>query len=163
MTDTPHKAAEPVSGEVERAQDPWHPDPEDPFWMLEKADGSWLKNTETQLTTRHPVKAIRYPSEWHADFARRQLVGSGWLTFKPTEHTWINVAAVGQQEQGKRIAELEAETLRLVDALHYAHSAGFQWPVDPLPFGSIAHDLFIRRGNDPERIAERAALSGATE
>lgn len=50
---------------------------------------------------------------------------------------------------------LRAEILRLVDALEYAHSDGFEWPVDPLPFGSIAHNLFIERGNDPERIAAK--------
>lgn len=54
---------------------------------------------------------------------------------------------------------LKAEILRLVDALTYAHSEGFEWPVDPLPFGSIAHNLFIERGNDPERIEARSALS----
>jgi hypothetical protein len=58
--------------------------------------------------------------------------------------------------------ELRAEILRLVDALEYAHSEGFEWPVDPLPFGSIAHNLFIERGNDPERIAARA-LSNTPE
>lgn len=51
---------------------------------------------------------------------------------------------------------LEAEILRLVEALVFAHSSGFEWPVDPLPSGSIAHDLFIRRWNDPERIAAKA-------
>jgi hypothetical protein len=51
--------------------------------------------------------------------------------------------------------KLEAEILRLVDALVFAHDAGFEWPVDPLPFGSIAHNLFIERGNDPERIAAK--------
>jgi hypothetical protein len=51
--------------------------------------------------------------------------------------------------------------LRLVDALVYAHDAGVEWPIDPLPFGSIAHNLFIERGNDPERIEKRQALTGA--
>lgn len=50
---------------------------------------------------------------------------------------------------------LRAEVLRLVDALVYAHDAGFQWPDDPLPSGSVAHNLFIERGNDPEHIAVR--------
>lgn len=51
----------------------------------------------------------------------------------------------------------DEEILRLVDALAFAHAEGFEWPVDPLPFGSLAHDLFIWRGNDPERIAAKQA------
>lgn len=66
----------------------WKPDPEDPYWMLEKADGSWLKNTHSCLTTRDATKAIRYPSEWHADNARRGLHGTNNILFKPTEHKW---------------------------------------------------------------------------
>jgi hypothetical protein len=52
-----------------------------------------------------------------------------------------------------RVERRDAEILRLVDALVIAHYAGVQWPSDPLPFGSLAHNLFIERGNDPERIA----------
>lgn len=51
------------------------------------------------------------------------------------------------------LGERDAEILRLVDALVFAHDAGIEWPIDPLPFGSIAHNLFIERGNDPDRIA----------
>jgi len=46
-----------------------------------------------------------------------------------------------------REAELEAEILRVTDALVYAHDNGFEWPVDPLPVGSIAWQLRIERGN----------------
>jgi hypothetical protein len=64
------------------------------------------------------------------------------------------------EDRDKLIERLQAEVLRLVDALAFAHSEGFEWPVDPLPFGSIAHDLFIKRGNDPERIARKALDDG---
>ena len=37
--------------------------------------------------------------------------------------------------------ELEAEILRLTDALDFAHSEGFEWPTDPLPVGCIARCL----------------------
>lgn len=70
-------------------EDWWKPDPGDPFWMLENSTGEWLKNEHTQLTTRDPAKAIRYPSAQHADIARRQLLSPGWLKFTPTEHAWI--------------------------------------------------------------------------
>jgi hypothetical protein len=63
--------------------------------MLENDDGGWLKNEHSGLTTRDATKAIRYPSEWHADVARRSLPGSGWLTFRPTEHAWITPPASG--------------------------------------------------------------------
>jgi hypothetical protein len=49
--------------------------------------------------------------------------------------------------------ELEAEILRLTDALAFAHSEGFEWPADPLPINSIAWRLRIQRGN--ERISEQ--------
>lgn len=75
--------AEPAS------EDWWKPDPEDPFWMLEASDGSWLKNVHSRLTTREPAKAKRFPSLWDADRIRQELSGSGWIDFKPTEHTWI--------------------------------------------------------------------------
>jgi hypothetical protein len=60
----------------------------------------------------------------------------------------------------REIEDANAEILRLVDALVYAHEMGVEWPSDPLPFGSIAHNLFIERGNDPERIA---ALNASNE
>lgn len=72
-------------------QDYWNPDPEDPFWMLTAPDGSWLKNVHSCLTTRNAVKAVRYPSEWHADVAARGLHGTNWMKFKATEHTWSTV------------------------------------------------------------------------
>lgn len=75
----------------------------------------------------------------------------------------IREAADALETQAARITALEDEILRLVDALGYAHASGFEWPDDPLPFGSIAHDLFIYRGNDPERIAARAALQGESD
>lgn len=78
-----------MSERIEAARDWWKPDPEDPFWMLENEGGEWLKNEHTQLTTRDPVKAKRYPSHWHADSARRALVGMGWALFRPTEHLWL--------------------------------------------------------------------------
>ncbi len=73
-----------------------------------------------------------------------------------------NLARENVELRAERVA-LRAEVLRLVDALEYAHSEGFQWPVDPLPFGSLAHDLFIERGNGPKRIAARTALAQASE
>jgi hypothetical protein len=70
------------------------------------------------------------------------------------------VVPVAAYDTDDRIKELRGEILRLVDALVYAHDAGVEWPIDPLPFGSIAHNLFIERGNDPERIEARTALKG---
>lgn len=70
-------------------QDWWNPDPEDPYWMLEDEQGQWLKNEHSQLTTSDSSKALRFPSEWHADAKRNSLTGMGWAKFRPTEHKWI--------------------------------------------------------------------------
>lgn len=74
----------------------WKPDPEDPYWMLEKTDGNWLKNAHSCLTTRDATKAIRYPSEWHADAARRSLHGTNHILFNPTEHKWCASIVKGE-------------------------------------------------------------------
>ena len=81
--------------------DPWNPDPEDPFWMLEirqgfEEAGSWLKNEETYLTTRDPIKALRYPSFFAADCARRRLPLCQSGRFEPTEHTWMDSDALSK-------------------------------------------------------------------
>ena len=78
------------------AQDYWNPDPEDPFWMLEatfgESQGAWLKNRDSCLTTRDPLKALRYPSKWHADLIRGQLHNPACYQFTPTEHLWCALA-----------------------------------------------------------------------
>ena len=77
--------------------DPWNPDPEDPFWMLEvrqgfDGSGSWLKNERTFLTTGDPVKALRFPSRFEAECARRRLPLEHSGHFEPTEHSWTRAA-----------------------------------------------------------------------
>jgi hypothetical protein len=86
---------------------------------------------------------------------------AGIQTRGTKDTVFYNRAAIAAYDTDDRIKKLQGEILRLVDALVYAHDAGFEWPVDPLPFGSIAHNLFIERGNDPERIATRQVLTGA--
>lgn len=103
LTRAPPIDVEAVARECERcaarARDPWGPDPEDPFWMLEVRQGfdgagSWLKNDQTYLTTREPIKALRYPSRWAADCARSRLPLCETGRFEPTEHSWISAESV---------------------------------------------------------------------
>lgn len=57
--------------------------------MLENYKGEWLKNKHSLLTTSDPTKAIRFPSYWHAELTRKDLIGDGWANFKATQHKWI--------------------------------------------------------------------------
>jgi hypothetical protein len=81
---------------ADEPHDWWKPDPEDPFWMIEARQGcenagAWVKNEHSGLTTRDPAKALRFPSQWAADCARKRLYPLDGL-FQPTEHLWCNFA-----------------------------------------------------------------------
>lgn len=108
----------PAAAEDGEIREPWNPDPGDPFWMVEVRQhfdgaGSWLKNEQTYLTTRDPIKALRYPSWFAADCARRRLPLNESGRFEPTEHLWINHSASHQAPAADALVEaLEAITLR---------------------------------------------------
>lgn len=85
------------------ALDDWNPGNEDPYWMLEirrghDDAGAWLKNDRTFSVTHDPLKALRYPSFFEADCARRRLPLTVNGRFEPTEHSWIAALA----ERGER-------------------------------------------------------------
>lgn len=86
-------ADSPVRDGLDVVEDWWKPEPGDPFWMLEVTfgdeKGAWLRNSHSYMTTRDATKALRYPSEWQADIARRNLGANQDGRFKPTEHTWL--------------------------------------------------------------------------
>lgn len=50
----------------------------------------------------------------------------------------------GAMRVADRIAALEAEILRLTEAVAFAHGEGCDWPCDPLPLGCIARELLDR-------------------
>lgn len=100
----------------------WNPDADDPFWMLETPEGEWLKNRHTGSVTRDPVKAMRFPSEQHADMVRRSLHHPLWMSLTPTEHLWIGLSnASGMSNQVTPAfdrARLFSELERISDDFH---------------------------------------------
>jgi hypothetical protein len=126
------KAIQDSLAEIERAMgerfgdgrdasgDWWKPDPEDPFWMIEVRQGyenagAWVKNEHTCLTTRDPTKALRYPSNWAADCARKRLYPLDGR-YVSTEHLWCAFPAQGMEarsaETGTGLAEGDSPTRR---------------------------------------------------
>ena len=104
-----------INSQTPVPKDWWNPDPEDPFWVLEDSEGSWLKNKHSAHTTTDIFKAIRYPSESHADAERKCLRGSAWIAFKPVQKLWSEFDVISRPKSDlllKKARELVVTVLQ---------------------------------------------------
>lgn len=143
-----HSPTRDDGGEVERDRWWWKPEQGDPFWVLEHA-GAYLKNRDSCLTTKDIEAALVFPSEWHADCARKSLHGVNWMKFKPVEHAYV--AALSNPQPQAPSEERAREVLASV----YEED------------GCTLHSSDIREGGayllNEDKVAIRAMIRFATD